>query len=137
VVAGGEVLDESNSVSVNTNSASSIEQLLQNNYKQHERLMNLKHIKIYIEYGEKEKACKLMREIEAEERKYVDNNEVLNNHAGGKNDVPIAIDVTEQPVASMPSLPRRIPMPPGVGAPIQEIDIDEGRTFPESQLTEM
>jgi hypothetical protein len=136
VLAGGGQIDESNSVSVNTNTTSSIEQLLQNNYQQRERAMKLKRVKIYIELGEREKARKLMRDIEEEEN-MVDANVVVNNSAGGEDEVPIAIDVTEQPVASMPSLPRRIPMPPGVKAPIREIDIEQGRTFPESQLTEM
>jgi FimV-like protein len=42
----------------------------------------LERVKIYIELGEKEKARKLIREIEAEERNNVDNNEVTNilNH---------------------------------------------------------
>jgi ribosomal protein S8 len=138
VVVGGEAIDESNSVSVNTNTASSIEQLLQNNYQQRERVMKLKRVKIYIELGEKDKARVLMREIEEEEEKNrttVSN--IPNAGAGGDNNVPFEIDAIEQPVASMPQLPSRIPMPPGIGAPIHEIDIEQGKTFPESQLTEM
>lgn len=115
VIIGGDKLEDS----VSHASSTRIEELLVKNYEQREKSLSLKRVQLYIQLNQMEKARELMDEIE---------------RMGGNNNEP-AQDIAQAPAAVVQGN-IRIPMPPGLAPPVEEIVLNHNHQVVESQITQ-